>query len=228
MVTPYYQDEWVTIYHGDCRDILPALDKADCLFTDPPWVNLTQGMNTDDPIGLFSEMCDMIFPGPARAVIILGCDTDPRITNPIQLDYFNTVWVKRTPPFFKGSKFIGADVAYIYGEYSSPTGRGNRVYNQEFNMVSKGKRENEHPCPRNIETIRDILSVYTHDDELIIDPFLGSGTTTKAAKDLNRHCIGIEIEEKYCEIAAKRCSQGVFDFAVQKGSGILVPENVEK
>lgn len=104
-------------------------------------------------------------------------------------------------------------MAYAFGDFCSPSGRGLRVYNQEFDMRSQGKRENEHPCPRNQATIKAILSVYSHDDGIILDPFLGSGTTTRAAKDLNRRCIGIEIEEKYCEIAARRCSQDVMDFS---------------
>ena len=213
---PYYEDEWVTIYHGDCREILPQLPKADLLFTDPPWVNVTMGMNTENPIELFAGMCRLVFPACEYALIILGCDTDPRILSPIPLLFYNRLWIKRVPPFFKGSKFIGSDVGYVYGDFRSPTGRGQKAYQQTFNMVSKGKRENEHPAPRNQKTIKDILSIYSHDGELILDPFLGSGTTTRAAKELNRHCIGIEIEEKYCEIAAKRCSQGVFNLVVDR------------
>lgn len=211
-MNPYYQDKFVTIYHADCREILPQLDiQPDILFTDPPWINLTEGMNTTNPILLFKEMYSLLDGICSFAVIILGCDTEPRLLAPITMHFYNRLWIKRVPPFFKGSKFIGADVAYVYGDYRSPTGRNQRVYQQEFNMVSSGKRENSHPAPRNSKTIRDILSVYTHNNELIIDPFLGSGTTTRAAKDLNRHCIGIEIEEKYCEIAAKRCSQSVME-----------------
>ena len=211
---PYYQDEWVTIYHGDCREILPQVGSFDVLFTDPPWINLTDGMNTDNPMALFGEMSKLVFTSCAYAVIILGCDTDPRILNPIPLPFYNRLWVKRVPPFFKGSKFIGADVGYVYGDYRSPTGRQQQAYQQTFNMVSSGKRENSHPAPRNAKTIKDILSVYTHTDEVIIDPFLGSGTTTKAARELNRRCIGIEIAEKYCEMAAKRCSQSVMELRV--------------
>ncbi len=64
-----------------------------------------------------------------------------------------------------------------------------------------------HPTGRPIDTISYIIAMY--DSQIILDPFLGSGTTAYCAKKLNRKCIGIEIEEKYCEIAAKRCSQSV-------------------
>ena len=70
----------------------------------------------------------------------------------------------------------------------------------------------DHPCPKPLDIWKKImLRASVSSDDVILDPFLGTGTTAIAAKELNRKCIGIEIEEKYCEIAARRCSQGVFD-----------------
>jgi DNA modification methylase len=68
----------------------------------------------------------------------------------------------------------------------------------------------EHPSPKPLNVMRWILGCLP--GETVLDPFMGSGTTLRAAKDLGRRAIGIEIEERYCEIAAKRLAQEVFDF----------------
>ena len=71
---------------------------------------------------------------------------------------------------------------------------------------------NGHPCPKPIEWMLKVVDLVSVDGDTIIDPFMGSGTTLRAAKDLGRKAIGIEIEEKYCEIAVKRLAQEVFSF----------------
>lgn len=209
---PYYDRGGVTIYCGDCREILPQLGPVDLLFTDPPWPNLTGGMNTNTPYDLFSGMCNLALPVKAtKAIVILGCDSDPHFINCVNLPYYNTCWIRRVPAFFKGAKFIGADMAYVFGEFKGPTGRGQRVFSQEFNMVSHRKRPDNHPAPRNQQVIDALISVYSYEGQTVLDPFLGSGTTAVACKRLNRNCVGIEISEQYCEMAVKRLSQEVFD-----------------
>ena len=72
----------------------------------------------------------------------------------------------------------------------------------------------DHKWQKPIETVEPMIQATTQKNEFILDPFLGSGTTAYCAKKLGRRCIGIEIEEKYCEIAAKRCSQSVMRLEV--------------
>jgi site-specific DNA-methyltransferase (adenine-specific) len=67
----------------------------------------------------------------------------------------------------------------------------------------------DHPSPRRLDVTKYIVCIGTENGDLICDPFMGSGTTLRAAKDLTRRAIGIEIEERYCEIAARRCAQEV-------------------
>ncbi|HMM41913.1 MAG TPA: site-specific DNA-methyltransferase [Thermomicrobiales bacterium] len=72
----------------------------------------------------------------------------------------------------------------------------------------------EHPSPRPIDTMRHIVACAAAEGECVIDPFMGSGTTLRAAKDLGRRAIGIEIEERYCEIAVRRLEQAVLPLGV--------------
>jgi len=203
---PYYQRDGITIYHGDCLEIMPQLEqKFDLIFTDPPWPNVTAGMNTNEPYKLMEYFFKILskIEISRKMILFFGCDSDPRIisTVPKQFTFFNTCLIERIPPFFKGSKFIGADIAYVFGDFKSPTGIGKKVYNQMIGMVSGGQRINDHPAPRNQKTMDKMISIYSHLEEIILDPFLGSGTTLTACAKLNRKGVGIEIEEKYCEIA---------------------------
>jgi DNA modification methylase len=71
-----------------------------------------------------------------------------------------------------------------------------------------------HPSQKPIALIEELVKRYSKENDVIFDPFMGSGTTLRASKELGRWCIGIEIEEKYCEIAAKRLSQSVMSLEV--------------
>ena len=80
----------------------------------------------------------------------------------------------------------------------------------QSNAVSE---RNGHPCPKPVEWMLWLVKWVSLEDETILDPFMGSGTTLVAAKQLGRRAIGIEIEERYCEIAANRLRQEVLEFA---------------
>lgn len=73
-------------------------------------------------------------------------------------------------------------------------------------------KDKQHPVQKPVSLLSILIENSCDENGVILDPFIGAGSTAVASKKLNRKCIGIEIEEKYCEIAAKRCSQEVFDF----------------
>jgi site-specific DNA-methyltransferase (adenine-specific) len=213
MMKPYYEQDGQTIYHGDAREVLPQLAPGfDVVLTDPVWPNSVAVLaGADRPAELFAEAA-AYFPRLApRLVVHLGCDSDPRflLGVPAALPFFRACHLDYTVPSYKGRLLYSSDVAYVFGEppRSRPGARvlpgwcrGNGSYGQ-----TPG-----HPCPRNLHHLRWLLKWFA--DGPILDPFAGIGTTLRAAKDLGLPAVGIEIEERYCEVAARRLSQGVLAF----------------
>jgi len=213
MTKPYYQDKWVTIYHGDCREILPeiGLGTVDLLCTDPVWPNCKWEMpGKDEAIELLDWLYTKACQLTQRLIVILGCDVDVRLLKnvPTNLPFFTACWLKRTPPIYKGHLLYSADVAYIFGDKWPKL-----LASSEITGPSSGHKEygNSHPAPRNLRHIRKLVENYSAEGWVLLDPFMGSGTLIQAARESGRHSIGIEIEEKYCEIAVRRCSQEVMD-----------------
>lgn len=218
---PYYKDQHTTIYHGDSRDVLPGLELCDLIVTDPPYgVGIKQKtwakengrapapVLYDDspdeikrlvqefiPVMLSSAKRAIVFPGPAMIwyyppAASLGCVYSP---SPAGRSYWG----------FQGSHpilYYGAD-PYL------AAGLGGRTNSFTWNQASE---QFDHPTPKPIKWMRwAIMRGSIEKTDVILDPFMGSGTTLRAAKDLNRRAIGIEIEERYCEIAVKRMAQDV-------------------
>jgi len=211
---PYYQDEWVTIYHGDCREILPELDiKVDLVLTDPPYgIGEAAGKNhsrgghappkryaiidwDDKPIS--QELIDRVVLS-ARHSIIFGGNYYALPPSSCWL-----VWdkVNGASPF--------ADCELAWTNFKTAVRKFEWKWLGMLQQAGTPKEVRSHPTQKPAGLFSLILANYSEQGETILDPFLGSGTTAYCAKKLGRKCIGIEIEEKYCEIAAKRCSQSV-------------------
>jgi len=231
----YYEDNWIKIYHGDCRDILPMLE-LETIITDPVWPNALPDLSGHErPYELFAEMCEVIPLGTQRLVVQLGCDSDPRFLGgvPSSWPFLRVCWLDYVRPSYKGRLLYTGDVAYAFGippayiegrQVMSGMCRSSRS-DREFHRHTAGNYHRKgftgpaglpHPCARRLEHVEWLVHQFT--DVAVCDPFLGSGTTLLAAKNIGRQGIGIEINERYCELAARRCCQGVMDFSMaQKG-----------
>jgi len=223
---PYYKDDAVVIYHGDCREILPQLE-VETINTDPVWPNAPKDLKligANDPYVLFAQMCCAIPLTTKRLVVQLGCDSDPRflLAIPSRFKFMRVCWLDYAKPNYKGRLLFTGDVAYAFGEWPKSkegrhviaglcSSRTDKLFERHTGKNKHRHIDNEvillHPSPRRLEHVRWLVHQFV--DEQVVDPFLGSGTTLVAAKYLGLKGIGIEIEEKYCEIAAKRCSQMV-------------------
>lgn len=212
-VRPYYEDGAVTIYHGDCREVLPQIE-GDTIVTDPVWPNARAELaGREDPQRLLSEALGLAPQGVKRLAIQLGCDSDPRFLAavPARWPFFRLCWLDAARLSYKGRLLDGATPAYYFG--TPPSSRpGAHVIPGMFRDSSGEPQYPGHPCARKLDQVCWIVKWWSEPGDVILEPFAGSGTTLEAAKRLGRHAIGIEIEERYCEIAARRMGQEVLTF----------------
>ena len=208
---PYYEDESVTIYHADCRELLPEL-KADLVLTDPPYgIGEAAGKNKsrgrlvvsqdygdapwdDLPIG--EDLLAQVLAAAPHQIIFGGNYYDLPSTS------CWLIWDKDNGK----TDFADAEMAWT----NFPTAVRLIKWRWQGMLQELGGKDKErrvHPTQKPLAVIRWCIQRAPDEPQPILDPFMGSGTTLRAAKDLKRKAIGIEIEERYCEIAAQRMSQ---------------------
>lgn len=205
---PYYQDDLVTLYHGDCREWMPTLKPDDAILTDPPYgidYDPLHGGNGSKMWGRARIHGD---DGPFDPAFLLG---HPSIlwganhyANRLPASGGWLVWDK-TPRGIRGG-FIASHAELAW------TNLGTRVH--KFALEWQGNLRNgegfHHPTQKPVALMRWCIGLLPDDDDqLILDPFCGSGSTLVAAKEMGRRAVGIEIDERWCERAAVRCSQEV-------------------
>jgi len=216
-MTLYYKDDFVTLYHGSCiGDEAPPWWVADVLLTDPPYgIAWTKGQNN-------AAM------STAHAGIQNDQDTSTR-------DAALAIWGDKRPAFVFGSfrapspravkqtlvwqKPIDAGVVGSTTGYRTDTelifltGKHPKRPPQRSSVLTSSggvsRYRTEHPHSKPVSILEQLIEWTSG---TITDPFAGSGSTLVAAKALGRKVIGVELEERYCEIIAKRCAQGAFDF----------------
>jgi site-specific DNA-methyltransferase (adenine-specific) len=227
-MTPYYDEDGITIYHGDCRDILPSL-RADVLITDPPYGVQLSARRARNKFGGSHEIApaSVLYhdhPDAVRDLIRVAIPLALSVTErALIFPGFRMLWeyppaavvgsvhlpagCGYTPWGFQTSQpilYYGADPFLADGMGNRPNGfRPERAYRSE---------PIDHPAPKPMEWMTWAVGRASRPGELILDPFAGSGTTLRAARDMGRKAIGIEIEERYCEIAVQRLAQGVLAF----------------
>jgi len=198
---PYYQDEWVTIYHGDCREILPELPKVDLVLTDPPYPNNANHFN--DGVVVAKDVLWNIEVG--NTMVFWNELEHPPVNNTLVAVH---IW-------YRNNSNRPDNYEPIYEFCVDGGKRASRVLS--YPVIAVGLtgciEATGHPTQKNQKLILQLIQL-SRTKGIILDPFLGSGTTCYCAKKLNRKSIGIEIEEKYCEIAARRCSQSVMELNI--------------
>ena len=237
MTTPYYSDDHVTIYHGDTLDVLAELEiPVDAVVTDPPYASGTRteasksssgamlraGRFSDRPIEL-DQMTTTGFVWLMRAV---GQAVRPML--PDGASFLSFIDWRQWPNLVGALETCNYRVQgmIVWDKGSMGLGNGFRAQHELVCHASKGvptihdkgcgnvithprQAPDDHPSPKPEQVMQRLIEVVTVDRGVVLDPFMGSGTTLRAAKNIGRRAIGIELEERYCEIAAKRCAQEV-------------------
>jgi len=211
---PYYQDKWVTIYLGDCREILPQLDvKVDLVLTDLPYGNNTDYDRYEDTRDNLKKLIQTALPlmlsQSERTLITCGVGNLWLYPEPDWL----LLWISDAGIGSGKWGFCCWQPILAYGK--DPYLAGGLGRRPDLIISNERASDNKHPCAKPLSLWKQVIARATVSTECIIcDPMMGSGTTIEAAKALNYKVIGIEISEKYCEIAAKRCSQEVMELKV--------------
>jgi site-specific DNA-methyltransferase (adenine-specific) len=222
-MTPYFERDGITIFHGDCREVLPTLTagSVDLVLTDPPygigyatnfvvrgvgapWLGSTIGGDNDPslrdsvlaslaglPMFVFGSW-KVTRPAKTRAVLIWDKGPERGMGD------LSFPW---KPSF---------DEIYVLGE--GFRGKRDEAVLKGFGLPSWVAHGRCHPNEKPVALLRYLIG--KTDATTVLDPFMGSGTTLRAAFDLGRNAVGIEIDEKFCEIAARRLSQMVLPLAI--------------
>jgi len=152
-------------------------------------------------------------------LVWLPIHADPRgFLNPLpHWPYLRAIYVRRAIPGYFGRVLMDGEWIHALGELP-PARKGRSVMPGGISITYRqSDRVNDHPAPRSLIACRWLLSWWCDEGETVLDCFAGSGTTLVAAKQLGRRAIGIEIEERYCEIAARRCAQEVMELPPSQG-----------
>lgn len=228
---PYYEEAGITIYHGDCREVLSSLPKVDLVLTDPPYgigeSARTRSKETSNPwrrraphqtryvppgtnYGA-SDWDNQTCPDAVQLAILMGKKAIVFGGNYYVLPPSRCwlVWDKDNGE----SDFADCELAWtnLDGAVRKFRWRWCGMIQEIQNKAYADKRV--HPTQKPLALMKWCLG-FAPDAKTVLDPFMGSGTTLRAAKDLGRKAIGIEIEERYCEIAANRLRQEVLQFEV--------------
>lgn len=229
--SPYYVDDSVTLYHGDCRHLLSLLDdeQAAAVITDPPYTERTHRNATTNKAGEkahaltgdrgFASITD---DGLRSLLVEMGRVSRGWVV--ATMDYRHAVgfdvvppeglrvrrvgvWVKTNPtPQITGDRPAQGweAIAYMHRSDRKSVWNGG---GRHGNFVTPIPPPEGHPTAKPLGMVAEWVRLFTQPGDMVLDPFAGSGTTLRAAKDEGRRAIGIELDERYCEVIARRLSQ---------------------
>ena len=201
---PYYQDQSVTIYHGDCRQLVPQLGNFDLLLTDPPYglgKHLAPSLKGEWAKGFSKEL---VWDKTIVPNWLIHQAIDSSLKSIIWGgNYYKLPIARGWFGWDKIQEHSSGHYELAWTNIDSPT----RMFRQS-RVQAYGSMSKQHPTQKPVELMQWCINL-AGDVQTILDPFAGSGTTGRAAKDLGKQAVLIEMDEQYCEVAAQRMAQEV-------------------
>ena len=209
---PYYQSGGITIYHGDCREILPTLEPSsfDLCLTDPPYgLGYDYASYDDTPenlVKLLGDVMPQLLRVAKRTLLTCGQRNIWKYPPADWVLCWNTPGGVSVTPW----GFVCWQPILAYGR-KGPRDNGQLDGKPDFiSLNNQFASSDKHPCAKPIHVWEWLLCKGAPAaGQLVLDPFMGSGTTLRAAKNQGRRAMGIELDEKYCEVAVERLAQEV-------------------
>lgn len=225
-MTPYYDEDGITIYHGDSREILPLLSPVDAVVTDPPYnVGKDYGAGTNDNqepnryVTWLQDLFLLLPPIAPQLVYTPGLVNVWRVPEVLAATGYRPVrmlgWHRKefAGDLWKGGPAISWEPVIWASTQEKP------YYTKTFghqgrdflvvNSTHGDKYAQLHPCPKPVSVFQWLIGLFSPEGGTVLDPFMGTGASLEAAQKMGRRAVGIEIEEEYCEMAVQRLAQGV-------------------
>jgi len=227
---PYYSRNGIVIYHADCRDVLPTLTavSVNLILTDPPYnvsapdIDLPGRKAMVRDFGKWDEnydpkrdleLWDRVLRQGSSVVAFTSCRLFGKwwegLGTRLVPQGFDA-WIKDNPPPHPRPVYVNAieQIVWLCKAGAAHYWGGNGYTRNDIYAPSpSGRERTEHPTQKPLSVVRKLMLVHSGEGDLVLDPYMGSGTTLVAAKSLGRRAVGIEIEERYCEIAVARLRQ---------------------
>lgn len=206
---PYYSDDVVTLYNGDCRDVLPAIEPASVglLLTDPPYGMDYKPLRGSDGSKRWRDRIEgdgepfspehlLRFP----RLVLWGANWYAHKLPP---SGGWIVWDKTPKGAKEGFHASHAELAWT-NLFSSV-----RKFSLQWGGEARNGEPHLHPTQKPVGLMRWVIANWTKPDDLVLDPYMGSGPIAEACRDLGRKYIGIELDEPFCAAAVRRLDQPV-------------------
>lgn len=218
MITPYFQDDMSAIYHGDCMEILNDItDKIDLVVTDPPYEIITSGGGIGGRREYLSDIKGFTDCGFDMNILdrfdnwFCFCSKDSliRLLQKAEKNRWMLItWNKPNPAPLSNGNYL-PDTEYIVHSFQPKRLFGEFENKSRYIIHPCQSGKTGHPNEKPVKVIKKLVALGSENGDTVLDMFMGSGTTLVAAKELGRKSIGIEREERYCELAARKMTQNI-------------------